>query len=285
MEGSGDALGGVLAKLRRAGRHLAELDLEVTRYVENHPYVPVIESYPDPDFPAESDWVAFSVAARHVRPLPEAVYLSAGDAVHNIRAALDYLAWQLVLVSGQTPGKRTEFPIFLDKPKDRDRDGIPILMNPHPTGLAARLLDAQWLQPYHAREPKRHPLFVLYDLDRIDKHRHLNIITSAAGKGRTILRLPDGGSVEQPYKGIYIRRDDAWYPHVFEDGAPLGSFSRRQVGAAQYGEVQVDCEVSIEVTLGEVRPHDEPGAPIVDQIGSLHDFVRDKVVSLFSPLL
>ncbi|HEX6687489.1 MAG TPA: hypothetical protein VF085_02360 [Solirubrobacterales bacterium] len=263
---------------------MAELDREVTHYIQSRPYVPCIQPYPDPDFPTESDWVAFGVVARHVRPLPKAVYLIAGDAVHNIRTALDYLAWQLVLKGGQTPGKRTEFPILWDKPKDRDSDGVPILMNPHPTGLAARLLDAKWLQPYHAREPKGHPLFVLYDLDRIDKHRHLNIITSATGEGRTVLHLPDGQSIERPYKGIYIQRNGRMYPHAFEDGAPLGLFSRGEVGAAQYGEVHVDSEVTVQVTLGELRPYDDPTMPVVSQLRILHDFVRDKVVSLFLPL-
>src|SRR5881394_179766 len=277
-------LDGVLAKLWRAQKHLAELNREVTHYIQSRPYLPVIESYPEPEIATESDWVAFGVVARHVRPLPECIYLSAGDAVHNIRAALDYLAWQLVRSSDQIPGKRTEFPILRNQPKNRDRNGVPIMMDPHPNGRAAALLDSKWLQPYHAREPEKHPLFVLYDLDRIDKHRHLSIITSAAGAGRTILHLPDGRSVERPYKGIYVRRDAGWYAHAFKDGAPLGSFARSEVGAAQYGEVHVDCEIAIQVTLGELRPHDDPSAPIADQIRSLHDFVRDKVVSLFAPL-
>src|ERR1700687_47569 len=35
-----------------------------------------------------------------------------GEVVHNLRSALDHLAWQLVLANGGTPNRATEFPIF-----------------------------------------------------------------------------------------------------------------------------------------------------------------------------
>ena len=34
-----------------------------------------------------------------------------GDCVHNLRAALDHLAYELVRVDGGTPGERTQFPV------------------------------------------------------------------------------------------------------------------------------------------------------------------------------
>lgn len=37
-----------------------------------------------------------------------------GDAVHNARAALDHLVWQLVLAAGNTPNRRTGFPVAED---------------------------------------------------------------------------------------------------------------------------------------------------------------------------
>src|SRR5439155_21053237 len=38
--------------------------------------------------------------------------LIAGDFVHNIRSALDYLAWQLVILNGKRPNSAVQFPIF-----------------------------------------------------------------------------------------------------------------------------------------------------------------------------
>jgi hypothetical protein len=35
----------------------------------------------------------------------------AGDAVHNLRSALDHLAWQLALLNTAKPHPRTQFPI------------------------------------------------------------------------------------------------------------------------------------------------------------------------------
>lgn len=52
--------------------------------------------------------------------LPSVIHAStvAGDAVHNIRSALDYLVWDLVANAGVAkPGRHTNFPIF-DKKED-----------------------------------------------------------------------------------------------------------------------------------------------------------------------
>ena len=43
-------------------------------------------------------------------PIPVDLSLVIGDAVHNLRSALDHLAWQLVLANGQTPTTQTAYP-------------------------------------------------------------------------------------------------------------------------------------------------------------------------------
>jgi hypothetical protein len=46
----------------------------------------------------------------------------AGDVFHNLRTALDHVAWQFVLLEGGTPNETTTFPLL---EKSTDRDGTP----------------------------------------------------------------------------------------------------------------------------------------------------------------
>jgi hypothetical protein len=98
-----------------------------------------------------------------------------GECVHNLRSALDQLAWQLAIVAGNDPPpKTTEFPIFLDREKFHalGKNGKPT----RASGLfKMRSLDPdsqaliENMQPYHAGDS--HPLWVLHELSKTDKHR------------------------------------------------------------------------------------------------------------------
>ncbi len=99
-----------------------------------------------------------------------------GDAVHNLRAALDHVAWQLA-ASLTRPPDHTEFPIFHDSElfHATDKKGHPT----HGSGLGKIIglrTDSKALveraQPYHrGHEAHLHPLWVLSRLDNVDKHR------------------------------------------------------------------------------------------------------------------
>jgi hypothetical protein len=88
-----------------------------------------------------------------------------GDCLHNLRSALDYLAWQLVLASGSTPTSRTGFPIR-HKRADRAAMAIDGLAN------ATILKVVESLQPYHGLDVGTQ-LGRLHRLDIADKHRQL----------------------------------------------------------------------------------------------------------------
>jgi hypothetical protein len=44
-------------------------------------------------------------------PNPDKVSLIIGDGLQNIRSALDYLVWELVLAANAEPGEKHQFPI------------------------------------------------------------------------------------------------------------------------------------------------------------------------------
>ncbi|SRR6266851_227513 len=111
-----------------------------------------------------------------------------GDCVHNLRAALDHLAWQL----DAKPDSSTAFPIRTKAPDDWPPACV-ARMDPE----AQLIIDA--LQPHWevlaGRFPMRHPLATLHALDIDDKHKVL-ISTSEALGGDSISGIPFGASIE-----------------------------------------------------------------------------------------
>lgn len=97
-----------------------------------------------------------------------------GDFLHNLRSVLDHLAWQLVVANGNKPG-RPLFPITLD-PAWFDSKGTEHLTGVHPDAIAA----IRALQPFDSSFTGRkslHPLWLLSELDNVDKHRLVHILT------------------------------------------------------------------------------------------------------------
>lgn len=99
-----------------------------------------------------------------------------GDAVHNLRSALDHLIWKLAEdYSGANRGDRqTQFPIFLTR-KGFDKRGVGRLQRLSPTSGA--IIKA--VQPYQNSEPRKDSLWGLQELDATDKHKLIPIVVSA----------------------------------------------------------------------------------------------------------
>lgn len=104
---------------------------------------------------------------------PDKLRLVAGDALFNMRAALDYIVTQAVLSNpGQTPTRGNQFPIAQDAKTFR---------NMEPKQLAG-VSDAvrailERFQPYH---PGNEPLRTLSKLHNPDKHQRLNLAAVVA---------------------------------------------------------------------------------------------------------
>ena len=173
------SLDGVYDKIRRAKRHrddLAEL-LRPFDVLESHAIVGEVRAN----------------GYKHIYrwdnppPLDPDIDLIFGDAIHNLRSALDHLAYQLVVLNKQVPNTTTSFPIFDAPPGHRvcgqcgHRTARPFI-NPGVSADAVRLLDE--VQPYQRTNDGKQTtigwrLSQLRDLDNIDKHRHLIVTMSA----------------------------------------------------------------------------------------------------------
>jgi hypothetical protein len=109
--------------------------------------------------------------------IPPDITAILGDVLHDWRSALDHLAWQLAIKAGNDPPPaRTEFPIFLaaDEFSATSLQGRPkstsglFKMRGLGSGDQAAI---EGLQPYNAREPLFHPLWLLQEFSILDKHR------------------------------------------------------------------------------------------------------------------
>jgi hypothetical protein len=181
-------------KLNRAAKHFSELEDAVSAYLSESPVRIVVEPFPGMEMRyATRAWVA-----RINNPVP--LHLSAiiGDVVHNLRAALDLLACDLVRLAGQT-SKGVYFP-FCDVPVD-----LPARIkkcNLHRAG--SDVVDViRRLRPYNGGNIA---LRAIHDMDIADKHRALlPVIGATTVPIGSILRIPPTYQLQE--LSTIIRKD------------------------------------------------------------------------------
>ena len=169
-------------KLDRAVQHLERLQREVQRWLGRHPHF-VISNF-NPERGRYSIWVT-----PEGEP-PAELGLIIGDCLHNLRSALDSLAYDLARTcQGGTlspeVAERSEFPIFIEPKKFEEARKRKI-------GAIAPRAQAKIkrLQPFNKWDHFRnymaiwgmrshpeayHPLWLLQKLSNIDKHRERHL--------------------------------------------------------------------------------------------------------------
>lgn len=221
------------AKLRRARDHLNALHEAAKAFAQSDPYGFTIK----PD--SESGWDVVYVQVRREPPIELGVVL--GDFLHNLRSALDNLAWQLVLLNGGNPTGRTAFPIFTS-PDDFEARGRPRLKGMS----AAHLQVIEDLQPYPGRNgPRILALEVVNALANIDRHRIVN--PSLAGIAQR--DVPFVFRREPTSTDVVIEGQVTAAGKRLEDGAELARFRVRTV--PEQPEVEVKANLLVEIAFGE----------------------------------
>jgi hypothetical protein len=163
-------------KLAHGRKHLDALDAEFWRFHADNSYTVVIEH--------DSDQSKYLARFKVLKPMPQHNWgLILGDAVHNARSALDYIAWRL---AGSDPtDTKTQFPICADPTKFYSNR----VRRMHPE-VQTLIRD---LQPYQRPDPYHHPLWLLQELDARDKHKLIAVtesflgLQSISGKGQMLI--------------------------------------------------------------------------------------------------
>ncbi len=164
------------AKLKRGKTHIDSLKIEIEKVYANGSPITLRREY-------EPKNRAIVIRIESVVDIPDHWSLVVGDAVHNIRCALDHLAWQLALrhFDGIEPTNRAviksiHFPVVIEESKWRDS-----VHNQWMDGADANKLKRFQpfnLGPQSRAKGVRHPfeIFCGFDgIDNIDKHRSIHL--------------------------------------------------------------------------------------------------------------
>lgn len=161
-------------KIERAKELIQELRREIEAFHGGNPYQLIASTEPE-----SGDHV---VRVHILRAPPARWGALIGDAIHNVRSALDLLVWQLVLCNGSVPGKHNAFPIY---------DTLADFLNGYARQLRGVATPAvkmiRSLNPYEAGN---RTLWLLHKLDIIDKHRVL--VPAYSSVGTTIIDMTVG---------------------------------------------------------------------------------------------
>ncbi len=124
-------------RVARARQHLTALDSETADFIRRQPF-----RYKS-EFEPQSGHVI--LRARRTFEVPRRLGLLAGDAVHNIRSALDHVVYELATI-GSGRGRSTSWPVFLtrDEYRRQERRLLEGVSDPY-----RRRIERP--QPYHAR--------------------------------------------------------------------------------------------------------------------------------------
>jgi hypothetical protein len=257
-------LGESWIKLDRANEHLASLQAEVTTSFAGE--LPGETVMLDTQFDAKmSQYVV------RIERLPEAPFLRwgvvLGDFIHNVRSALDYLAWRLVEIGDQRASRlkrwRPEnvyFPIY--DSRERFRENCWRL-----PGLTLR----QWAilereQPYKRYfDTSLSPLSRLRDLSNKDKHQLVTPIKLASeDPSGLVFRANNDCRILGAMPILFV---------PFEVGAPVEVVSVEIVGP--YPEVKVDGQMIFYIAL-------EDGAHASLYLGNMIGATR-RILEAFEP--
>ena len=147
-----DPFHGARLKVERAVQHINDLQRLTQDFADTHPHIVNIDIDPD----TGCDCLSIVPAEQ----LPDTLLLVLGDAIHNLRAAIDHAWFQCVT----SDSKYRKFPAR--ETRQGVKDAINGLKENAPEEIGRFVLDV--VQPY--RGGKGEHLYALHNLDIEDKH-------------------------------------------------------------------------------------------------------------------
>lgn len=251
-------------RLDRALYHLESLKTELRAWSEERPY---------------RMWTDFDVNVGYklawvevVNPPPAKLSLIIGDCIHNLRAALDNLAFELALACNlgeplpNEVAEKSAFPIFnVHKKFVKKRKSLIGSVAP---GAQTIIKD---LQPYNRGDRFwRDPLWHLYELSNMDKHRLPHVVLFA--QTAHAFFVPENltmDDIEPIFYSIERRAPIARYPALDRAGT----------------EVDVQPTPSVSVGFGQQVPLYLRGMAVPMRLAYIRDYILTKVMRPLHPYL
>lgn len=151
-------LTGALNKAKRAEFHIDQIKREVSVFLDSDPY------RIDAKIDAASGKKTYYIA--NEPPFLHGLSVMIGDVIHNLRSALDHLAWQFFLLSSRgMNAKRVYFPIF-DGPDHYTAEFQRKV-------IGFRQQDIDFLAATKPYKGGNDPIWIIKQINDVDKHRSL----------------------------------------------------------------------------------------------------------------
>ena len=233
-------LNGVIAKLSRAKEHAVHIDAALESWRSAVREIKQVAPKVDPD------GKGFEMMIPELPPLTPVLPLIVGDYIHNIRSSLDHLIAQLSVQAGHRidETRHLTFPIYNSETIyiRNSRHKLKELVSPNALAAIERA------QPYEARksgdDPTADPLWVLSELDNIDKHRMLVVVAKKFKKRGARFFLHRGATpIEIPMA------DETWRP--MEDGATITRVNLSFDGPHRPDEVGVEVDMTASIQFAD----------------------------------
>lgn len=259
----------ILSKVERANEHILDFERSFTAFRDANPYF--VDTKRDPHTRELIYYV------RNTVDIPPRFALVAGDAIQNLRSALDHLACQLVRSNGQIPGKATEFPICRSA-KEYKSESTRKVKGVRPDAKEA--IDA--IEPYKGGRGEE--LWVLHELNIIDKHRLL-VAVGAAFTGMNIGRFLEG-KVRQ-----HFGRQAPRFPDILgilsdakNSGKPIFPLEAGTVLFVDAPDSEPNQNMEFVTQIAFCEPGVAEGKPILEALHGMANLVQD-IVSDFRSYL
>jgi hypothetical protein len=244
-------------KLDRALEHLESIEAQERTWRQSKP----CRVWTEPDIQSGGKLVWAEV----LKPPPITLAPVVGDCLHNLRSALDNLAYELAVAHkgpkmSKSVADKSAFPIFRSKAGFDDK-GKPMIRGVHPDAKTV----IERLQPYNqGNQPgKVSTLWVLSVLSNSDKHRLPHL--AAAAPHRFTLLGTHLGSVHAP----------EFFTEPFDDRAVIAKFT---VPFGTYAEVSMQRPPTFGIVFGERSPDLVQGHGVHRILTALSQFVNEIVV-------
>ena len=222
------SLYGVMAKRDRANDHLERIERHIQTFFDSNPYPFATERHPEHGL--------YQARLIHPKDFPATeLSLMIGDCVHNMRSALDYIAWELA--GGNINDMQTMFPIFDTKAgfDRRGRKRIEAITNEDVRTKIERF------QPYNSPGPFP-TIAAIQKVDAADKHKLLTVTVALLQESGIDGRIPPQAKATT-YKGHFVNVPGIRLVH----DAIIATYSI----APPCPEMQVDFVLTPQVEFGD----------------------------------
>lgn len=243
---------GIRLKIERAKKHIGDLESAIKTFIEGKPYTLAAKPHPIAEIKHTTLYVSdIEVVPGNISPI-------IGDAIHNLRSSLDHLMWQLVEAGGGIPNKSVYFPIAESPQQYQSAIGNREIQKIAPDAL--HIIGS--IQPYKTLD---RTLWMLHELDIIDKHRLLLTITSSMDKWGVDIA-----------KGMNIWfNEDRFIPLV-------AGYEVVSIPTSTYSKPNQDFQLGIDIAFGETEIAE--GELVLYTLNKMADFVEG-IVSQFDRFL